>query len=430
MQKRIRKVLTSLKEHSTVSYAKFATAGGFCDVELIIVKATAPDDLPVPERYIQELLQIFLISPSSFHSFIVSFCRRFTKTHCWLVAVKCLLLLHRLLRLLPETSLLRSALIWFRTNGLLRLHPCDFRDDYSSSASESYTAFVKSYARLLDETLDCFYDFPDETLESLSDKINRIVEFLPQIQSLIDRVTEIDPTGCISRSFAVRSAIKYVILDSFLYYTTFRRENVFLLENLLQMPYKSCISAFEIYKKSALQATKLTKFYDWCKRTGICIGLYRYPFIDKIPQIQIQALESFLNGMWQLSDSSSSATSSLVEESSSSRTTDDDHKQLVVNTQWVNFDDNDFYVIKEETFPRRFALEDEEQAPLIQFEDDSWMDILDASISLSQAHPSRDLFDSFSFEIGSNDIDRKDRKEQWEVQEYNPNGFNPFYRPY
>jgi hypothetical protein len=97
MMSRFWQVITALREHSQVSYTKIATLSDYCDVELIIIKATAPNDLPFPEHYIHELLKIFTIPPSSFRAFSLSFTRRFGRTRCWRVALKCLLLLHRLL---------------------------------------------------------------------------------------------------------------------------------------------------------------------------------------------------------------------------------------------------------------------------------------------------------------------------------------------
>ncbi|RVW89282.1 hypothetical protein CK203_032626 [Vitis vinifera] len=63
MQRRIRQVFTALREQGCVGHAKVATIGGFCDLDLVIVKATAPNDLPLSERYVHQLLKIFSISP-------------------------------------------------------------------------------------------------------------------------------------------------------------------------------------------------------------------------------------------------------------------------------------------------------------------------------------------------------------------------------
>ncbi|PHT60432.1 hypothetical protein CQW23_02795 [Capsicum baccatum] len=308
MLRSINKVFTLLKEHTYVSYAKFATIGGFCDLDHIVVKATSPCDTPLPDRYVHEILQIFAICPSSFGSFVLSFSRRFGNTECWRVALKCLALLHRLLKALPYTSPFRDELLLARSNGLVSLYPRDFKNRLSS-ASQDYANFIWSYARLLDESLDCCAtqakenDFIDKM-----DEVRLMLEVLPQLQSLLDSVMACRPTGQATRNAIVQSVMKYVIRDSFTCYITFRKHIVEVLDHLIQLPYINCVAAFEIYKKAANQANELCEFYEWCKCLGLC-GMYEYPFIDKIPQIQITALENFLNGMWQSTDDPSSSTS-------------------------------------------------------------------------------------------------------------------------
>ncbi|KAK3421423.1 hypothetical protein EUGRSUZ_G02077 [Eucalyptus grandis] len=433
MHRRFQRFFTSLKEHGRVSYAKIATASGFCDVDLLLIKVTAPDDLPLPERYVHELLKIFSISPCSFRSFSLSFTRRFRSTHCWRVALKCLLLVHRLLRSLPEDSPLRSELLWTRSARLLSLNPCHFRDA-SSSASEDYTSFIRAYAGLLDEALNIFSietilsedgEFPENLSDRLRE-VGKLLEILPQLQSLIDRVMDCRPIGSAARSFIIKSAMKHIIRDSFICYTTFRRDIVVLLENLFHMPHRNCISAFGIYKKAALQAQQLSEFYDWCKARDLC-GPYEYPFIDRIPHIQIQALESFLNGMWQLTDQSPSSSSSTGSPSSSiarsrSSLTEDDGEFMprgdvnLVSMQWEKFEDNALVVKSEE----------DEREPLIKLEDGEkaigweWEALLEASINLSPMNQQQ------TFEEAREDQSGKEK--EWQLQIHNnPGSHNPFY---
>ncbi|XP_059446572.1 probable clathrin assembly protein At4g32285 [Corylus avellana] len=400
MQRRVRRFLTAIREHSSVSYAKIATMSGFCDVDLITIKATAPNDLPLPEKYIHELLKIFSLSPSSLQAFSLSFTRRFGKTRCWRVALECLLLLHRLLRSVPDDSPFRSELLWTRSNGLLTLHPCQFTDDSSSSAaSGDYTAFIRSYAQLLDEALNCFVldtklgqescEEEDQlprstTLRDKMKEVGRMLEVLPQLQSLIDCVMDCRPTGLAERSFIVRSTMKHVIRDSFMCYTMFRKEIVVVLDNLLQMPYGSCISAFGVYKKAAVQASLLSEFYEWCKGMGLC-GSYEYPFVDRIPNIQIRALETFLSGMWQMGPSSSSPAASRSRSPSSESTlmVDDDGERQLVPMDMGNSEG------------AALVRPCDEMEPLIKFEDDEnvgcwddWEALLEASVSLPPFPPS------------------------------------------
>ncbi|KAL9401656.1 hypothetical protein Peur_005505 [Populus x canadensis] len=370
MHKRFRQVFFALKEHSSVSYAKIATVGGFCDVDLIIVKATAPDDLSLPEKYVHELLKVFSISPSSYRSFSLSFARRLGKTRSWKVALKCLLLLHRLLRSLPEHSPFRAELLWTRSN---------------------------------------------------------------------DRVMDCRPTGVAARSLIVQLAMKLIIRDSFICYTTFRREIVLVLDNLLEMPYSSCVSAFGIYKKSATQASQLCEFYDWCKAKGFC-GSYEYPFIDKIPRIHIQALETFLNGMWQLTDQSSTSTTSPSSwvESKSTSTADD---QVVQRNNLIKISSG-LEKSDEKGFAKKNEMGNEEMENLIQLEDGedhNWEALLEASLDSFSNDPRKHLLiypqilsnghgDGHGYE--NQLICLKDTKgeelDQWQMQVYSP---NPFHQP-
>ncbi|KAJ4827730.1 hypothetical protein Tsubulata_047390 [Turnera subulata] len=460
MHKRLKKVFCSLKEHTTVSCAKIATVGGLCDIDLIVVKATAPDDLPLPEAFIHELLKIFSISPPSLHSFALSFTRRFDKTHSWKVALKCLLLLHRLLRSLPEHSPFRAELLSTRSNGLLSLHPCHFRDD-SSSRPEDYNVFIRSYAQLLDEALDIVSldikaseddeeEEEEEEQEQEEQKMPRSIQekmkqvgrklvLLPQLQSLLDRVMECKPGGTAGKSLIVQSAMKQIIRDSFICYTSFRREIVMVLDNLVQMPYRSCISAFGIYKKAALQANQLCEFYVWCKEKGFC-GSYEYPFVDKIPEIQIRALETFLNGMWQLTESSSSpatSPSSWVESCRSTSTEEDEQeKQIVIGRsnlitthklaqqEKLNHDQNGFEI-----------RNNEEVAPLIQFEEDendNWEALLEASANSYSCSDGRNSLNMNDHDhvlryqqvnFWKNAHDDQEEENPWQMQLYNPNPF-------
>ncbi|KAG6414451.1 hypothetical protein SASPL_127173 [Salvia splendens] len=121
------------------------------------------------------------------------------------------------------------------------LYPCTFRDS-TSSTSDDYTSFVKSYARLLDKALDAhafIYTNGDD-----ADKLTSTIEVMPQ----------------------------HVIHDSICWYAV---EMDKVLENLIRMPYRSCV-------EGAVQAEELSRFHDWFKGMGYC-GSYEYPYIDRIP---------------------------------------------------------------------------------------------------------------------------------------------------
>ncbi|XP_028795088.1 probable clathrin assembly protein At4g32285 [Neltuma alba] len=399
MLRKLRQVRSALKEHSSVSYAKIASASGYSDINLILIKATPPDDLPLRDKYVHVLLKIFSFSPSSFHSFSVSFTRRFGATRSWRVALKCLLLLHRLIRSVPADSPSRPEILWSCSNGLLSLYPCHFRDNSSSCRSAECTVFIRSYALLIDEALDCvflegkklFYEEQEgegqeeegesnhgtEKFEAKMTDIGDMLEMLPQLQSIMDRVMGCVPMEKLTKSSIVRSAMTQIIRDSFVCYTQFRREIAVVLDNLLQMPYKNCIAAFAIYKKASVQTSQLSQFYDWCKAKGFCC-FYEYPLVDRIPLIQIQALESLLQGMWELTETPSWSPLSPATPSSPLSSSVESEKPVARRRGDVAFRKH-----------HNNKLGDKEEKPLIDLEDDgkkeddSWEALLESSISFS-----------------------------------------------
>ncbi|XP_061374589.1 putative clathrin assembly protein At2g25430 [Gastrolobium bilobum] len=466
MHRRFRQVCTALKEHSYVNFAKIASASGFSDINVIIIKATSPDDLPLHEKYIQQLLKLFSMSPSSCHSFAITFTRRFGTTRNWRVALKCLILLHRLLRSVPGNSTLWTELVWTRSNGLISLYPCHF-SDYSSSSSISYTKFITSYAHVLDEALNCVVlekeeaeekeeeEAMHETFQEKMKEMCEILEMLPQLQSLIDRVMDCYPVGVAARSFIVQSAMKLILRDSFICYKKFRKEIVVVLDNLLQMPYRNCMAAFNIYKKAAMQTNQLYEFYEWCKAKGLC-GFYEYPLVEPIPLIQIKALESFLSGMWQLTESSSSPTSSSSSSSEESFTEEEKkekERKLVMRRDLVHIKGQEFEFEDEEEKPLIELHQHEHQhhaypkvvgvgveKPLIELEDDNdvnWETLLEYSVSLSPAYYEGDFSSFFSSKGWDNEHSFEDWKEgnehaddKWRIVMYHPTpSYNPFSHP-
>uniref|UniRef100_A0A7N0UKH0 ENTH domain-containing protein n=1 Tax=Kalanchoe fedtschenkoi TaxID=63787 RepID=A0A7N0UKH0_KALFE len=394
-------------------------------MDLLVIKATSPNDFTIQDKYVHQLLKIFSLSSTSRRSFSVSFTRRFGRTRSWRVALKCLMLLHRLLRAVPESDLFRSELISARLSGLISLSPCRFRDD-SSANYQHYSSFIKSYAHLVDEALDCYGCDSGNSLELahvtenlLPDKLkelNRLIETLPQLLSLINRVMDCRPSETISRVFMIQSAMKHIVRDSFLCYKVFKAEISVLLDGLFQMPYRSCTAAFNIYKSAAAQASQLNEFYAWCRLNGIC-GAYEYPFIETIPKIHVQALEKFLGGMWQLTETESSSPTS-----SSNMTEYDDReehgpglkKSIIVDSgRWERFEEKDDM--------------DHWQPPLIELEEHNnnsnnvgWETLLEASVKsilLSNTAPFEPDYSLFVY--GHNKQKRMDESQGREVQVYN-----------
>ncbi|KAG1342710.1 putative clathrin assembly protein [Cocos nucifera] len=379
------------------------------DLKLILARASSDDDVALSETHVWDLASLFSSSPSASQAFALTFTRRFGRTKSWRVAVKCLHLLHRLLRTLPSDHPFHSHLLRSHADAIISLNPCHFR-----CTSDELTIFVRSYAFFLDEALFCLQEItkdpslpPPKTLAEKVKEVDQAVELVSQLQGMLDRVMECRPLGTAGRSSIVRSAMKHIIRDSFMWYATLWPRLMLVLDNLLQMPHRLCIAGLDIYKRAAEQAGRLDEHYDWCKRMSLC-GLYEYPLVEKIPQIQVRALESLVENMWQLTDSSSSSSpvtfssspSTLTASESSSSKSVETVKNAVINVEWEKFE--------------------EDEKPLIQFgqERANWEDLLEASVDCSSTWAPL-TFDEPQ-ERSQNNEDSRLGKHKGNLQEYNP----------
>ncbi|KAJ6910860.1 hypothetical protein NC652_021496 [Populus alba x Populus x berolinensis] len=232
-------------------------------------------------------------------------------------------------------------------------------------------------------------------------QVSRKLELLPQLQSLIDRVMDWTPTGVAARSLIVQLAMKLIIRDSVICYTTFRREIVLVLDNLLEMPYSSSGFTRNLLRK-------------------------RVSFASFMIGVRLKVINIYYT-----------SPSSWVESKSTS--TDDD--QVVQRNNLLKIS-SQLEKSVENGFAKKIEMGNKEMENLIQLEDGedhNWEALLEASLNPFSNDPQKHLL--ISPEILSNGHGdehgyenqliclkgtKGEKQDQWQMQVYNP---NPFHQP-
>ncbi|KAL3692926.1 hypothetical protein R1sor_006577 [Riccia sorocarpa] len=150
VQLKLRKALGVVKDQTSIQLAKVV---GSPDLDVALVKATSHDEVPTDEKYMHELLHYVSYSRGYTSACISGLAKRISKTHNWIVALKCLMVIHRLLRdgdPMFEQELNQTGSRY----GVRILNMSNFRDDSASNAWD-YSAFVRTYSLFLDERLEC-----------------------------------------------------------------------------------------------------------------------------------------------------------------------------------------------------------------------------------------------------------------------------------
>lgn len=147
---KIREVIGAVKDRTSIGLAKVSSSSSLCDLEVAIVKATRHGPNPPNQCYVAEILSLTSYSRPMVNSCIRIVARRLNRTKNWVVALKALLLIQRLL---SQGGTAFEQEIFFTTRrGTRFLNMCDFRD--SSRRAWDYSAFVRTYALYLDELLE------------------------------------------------------------------------------------------------------------------------------------------------------------------------------------------------------------------------------------------------------------------------------------
>ncbi|VAH78755.1 unnamed protein product [Triticum turgidum subsp. durum] len=159
-----RKAYGALKDTTTVSLASLNS--DFKDLDVAIVKATNHVECPPKDRHLRKIVAASSIArPQADVAYCIhALARRLTKTRSWIVALKTLVVIHRLLR--DGDPTFREELLNF-TQRVQILQLSNFKDN-SSPIAWDYSSWVRTYGLFLEERLQCFrilkYDIEAERL--------------------------------------------------------------------------------------------------------------------------------------------------------------------------------------------------------------------------------------------------------------------------
>ncbi|CAM6105579.1 unnamed protein product [Calypogeia fissa] len=157
VQLKLRKAMGVVKDQTSIQIAKVV---GSPDLDVALVNATSHDEFPTEEKYMQELLHYVSYSRGYTQACIAGLSKRLSKTKNWIVALKALMVIHRLLR--DGDPVFEQEINKAGSYGIRILNMAGFRDDSNSSDAWDYSAFVRTYSLFLDERLDCLSSSPSD----------------------------------------------------------------------------------------------------------------------------------------------------------------------------------------------------------------------------------------------------------------------------
>ncbi|TYG85656.1 hypothetical protein ES288_A13G072600v1 [Gossypium darwinii] len=312
---RLKKAIGRVKDQTRIGLAKVGGTTSLSDLDVAIVKATRHEEQPADERYIREIICITSYSRAYIIACVNTMSRRLNKTKSWTVALKTLLLIHRLLN---EGDPAYQQEIFFSTRrGTRILNLSDFRDT-SRYRSWDFSAFVRTYALYLDEKLE--YNIQDRRGEKTKTatianenkeeennekesgaksshfrdmKTEQIFTTSQQLQQLLERFLACRPIGAAKCNRVVTVALYQIVKESFqLYYDKTEILSIFI-DRLMELDLAESLQVYDIFCRQGKQFDELDNFYSWCKSVGIGRSS-DYPDIEKITQKKLGLVDELM----------------------------------------------------------------------------------------------------------------------------------------
>ncbi|MED6182847.1 hypothetical protein PIB30_032640 [Stylosanthes scabra] len=279
-----RRAYGALKDSTKVGLAHVNS--DYADLDVAIVKATNHVECPPKERHLRKiLLATSAVRPRADVAYCIhALSRRLAKTRNWTVALKTLIVIHRLLREGDPTF--REELLNFSQRGRI-LQLSNFKDD-SSPIAWDCSAWVRTYALFLEERLECFrvlkYDIEAE----------RLPKPAPGQEKGYSKTRDLDNAPFVSYSeFMETGASMHVLKESFKIYCAINDGIINLVDKFFEMPRHEAIKALEAYKRAGQQAANLSDFYEVCKGLELARN-FQFPVLREPPQSFLTTMEEYI----------------------------------------------------------------------------------------------------------------------------------------
>ncbi|KAL6840486.1 hypothetical protein ACP4OV_030296 [Aristida adscensionis] len=300
-----RKAYGALKDTTTVSLANLNS--DFKDLDVAVVKATNHVECPPKERHLRKIVAATHIArPRADVAYCIhALARRLAKTRNWIVALKTLVVIHRLLREGDPTF--REEFINF-TQRVRILQLSNFKDD-SSPIAWDYSSWVRTYGLFLEEKLECFkvlkYDVDTERFSRQGQGAEKghsrtreldcqdLLDQLPALQQLLYRLFGCRPEGAANHNYLVQYALALVLKESFKIYCAINDGIINLVDKFFEMPRHEALKALEIYRRAGQQAGSLSDFYENCRGLELARN-FQFPTLREPPQTFLSTMEEYV----------------------------------------------------------------------------------------------------------------------------------------
>ncbi|KAF2317250.1 hypothetical protein GH714_019050 [Hevea brasiliensis] len=301
IQGKLKLAIGTVKDHAAIGKAMIYNHEGKCfsDIEIAVVRATAHDNVPIDDKHMHQILFLVSNAPGSVPFLAERISRRLSKTKDPLVALKSLLLIHRILR--GGNRYFEQQLRCSHISGHLQISTCWFFRT-SNFSSDPCVSFLHKYAAYLEERIGWVINQAGKLepvnvlsqglkFKSYDEKwIDMIFRELPKCQVFIDKVLDCSPIHILPSDNLAQAAMSNTLKESFQVYMTYCEGIAALVNMFFDFTMPARALACQILQRASQQSQKLHNLYENCKRIIDNKNL-EYPIVQIISMDHVKTLE-------------------------------------------------------------------------------------------------------------------------------------------
>ncbi|RCV17637.1 hypothetical protein SETIT_3G235800v2 [Setaria italica] len=343
---KLRQALGAVKDQTSIGLAKVGSGGSVAaDLDVAIVKATChSESFPADERHIREILALTCLSRGYVGACVSSLSRRLGRTRSWAVALKTLMIVHRVLA--DGDPAFERELFYATRRGTRMLNMFDFCDRSRADAWD-FSALVRTYAAYLDDRLEhrmqgrhgggaapprggrplreeMYYASPgnrytcdltfngrqqdDAVADAEADRALALVARDPptsemtvdqllikanQLHHLLDRFIACRPVGAAKANRVVAVSLYPLVKESVQLYCELTEAMAALIEQFAEMETADCERVHALFCGLAKQMEELGAFYSWCKDACVC-RQSDVPEVEVVTQKKLELMDEFI----------------------------------------------------------------------------------------------------------------------------------------
>nr|CAB3461423.1 unnamed protein product [Digitaria exilis] len=351
---KLRQALGAVKDQTSIGLAKVGSAGTVeADLDVAIVRATShSESSPAEERHVREILALTRLSRVYVGACVASLSRRLGRTRSWAVALKSLVIVHRLLSSSSvsddggDTAAFEREVFYATRRGTRMLNMFDFCDRSRGAAAWDFSAFVRTFAAYLDDgleyrmqgrgsrrggrplleemyassssssgsrdTCDIVTSFNgrregdgeadgDRSMVLVNARdpptsemtVDQLLIKANQLHHLLDRFIACRPVGAAKANRVVAVSLYPVVKESAQLYCELTEVMAALIEQFAEMETADCERVHALFCGLAKQMEELDAFYAWCKVACVCRHS-DVPEVELVTHKKLELMDDFI----------------------------------------------------------------------------------------------------------------------------------------